>query len=143
MKQNPLESLLRLRQMAADQARRDLAECLRAESEAVAAIAAIEATIAREMEAASSLAAGDADVEAFAAWLRTMRPKQQAAHGAQTAAEVAVLEARAVLGAARAAVRAAEAVLEKQTAAAQAEELRKAQDQIDEVAGRTRLIKEM
>jgi flagellar export protein FliJ len=138
MKHDPVESLLRLRQMTADQARRHLAECLRAESEAAAMITAIKAAIAHEMEAASNLAAGDTEVEAFAAWLRTMRPRQQAALAAQVAAEAATSEARAVLGAARAAVRAAEAVLEKNNAAAQAEMARKAQDQIDEVASRTK-----
>jgi flagellar export protein FliJ len=143
MKHDPVESLLRLRKMAADQARRELAECLRAESEAAAATAAIKAAIARETEAASSLAVGDTEVEAFAAWLRTMRPQQQAAHAAQAAAEAATSEARAVLGAARAAVRAAEAVLEKNSAVAQAEAARKAQNQIDEVASRAKSIGEV
>lgn len=143
MKHDPLESLLKLRQMAADQARRHLADCLRTESEAAAAIAAIKAAIARETEAASSLAAGDTEVEAFAAWLRTVRPQQQAASAAQTAAEAATAEARAVLGAARAAVRAAEELLEKNAAAAQAETARKAQAQIDEVASRARSTREI
>ena len=64
--------------MAADEARRGLAECLRIESEAAAAVAAIKAAIERETEAATSLAAGDAEVEAFGAWLRRIRPKQRA-----------------------------------------------------------------
>jgi flagellar biosynthesis chaperone FliJ len=72
-----------------------------------------------------------------------MRPQQQAAQAAQAAAEAATSEARAVLGAARAAVRAAEAVLEKNTEAAQAEAARKAQEQIDEVASRAKLIREI
>ena len=57
MKQDPLESLRRLRQVAADEARRSLAECLQIESEAAGAVAAIEAAIELETEAASSLAA--------------------------------------------------------------------------------------
>jgi flagellar export protein FliJ len=142
MKHDPVKSLLRLRQTAVDQARCQLAECLRAETDAEAAIAAIEAAIAREMDAATSLAGDDAEVEAFAAWLRRMRPHEQAAHAAREAAEAATSEARAVLGAARAAVRAAEAVLEKNTAAIQAEAARKAQAQIDEVAGRARSTSE-
>ena len=76
MKSDPLASLLRLRRLTADQARRELAECLRAESEAKQAIAAIDAKIARETEVATSLAGGDAEVEAFAAWLRRIRPSQ-------------------------------------------------------------------
>jgi flagellar export protein FliJ len=139
MKHDPVQSLLRLRQIAADQARRELAECLRAESDAAAAIAAIEAAIAREMEAATNLAGGDAEVEAFAAWLRRMRPQQQAADAARVATEAATSEARAVLGAARAAVRAVEAVVERNAAATRAEAARKAQAELDEVASRARL----
>jgi flagellar export protein FliJ len=143
MKQDPLLSLLRLRQVAVDEARRHLGNCLRVESQTAAAVAAIEAAIARETEAASSLAAGDAEVEAFAAWLGRIRPKQQAARAAEEAAEAATAEARAVLGAARAAVKAAEQMLENKARAAHEEAERKAQGQIDEVASRTRPIKEM
>jgi flagellar export protein FliJ len=139
MKHDPVESLLRLRQLAVDEARRQLADCLRAESDAAAAIAAIEAAIAQEMEVASNLVGDDTEVEAFGAWLRRMRPQQQAAHAAQATAETNTSEARAVLTAARAAVRAAEAVAEKHAAVAQAEAARKAQAEIDEVASRARL----
>jgi colicin import membrane protein len=143
MTQDPLGSLLRLRQVALDEARRELAECLRAESEAGAAVAAIEAAIEHEMEVASSLAAGDAEVEAFAAWLRRIRPEQRAAEAAVAAAEAATAQARAVLGAARAAVRAAETMIEKKAAEARAAADRKAQAEVDEVAGRNRQIKGM
>ena len=143
MKPDPLESLLRLREMAADEARRHLADCLRVESEAAAAVAAIEAAIERETEAASSLAADDAEVEAFAGWLRRIRPKQLAARAAEGAAEAGTAEARAVMGAARAAVRAVEQMLSDKAKAAHEEAERKAQAQIDEVASRARPIKEM
>ncbi len=143
MKQDPLESLLRLRQGALDEARRSLADCLRVESEAAAAVAAIEAAIAQEMDVASSLAAGDVEVEAFAAWLRAIRPRQQAAEAAEAEAAAATVEARAVVVAARAAVRAAETMLERKAASARAEADRKAQGEIDEVASRVGTIKEM
>jgi flagellar export protein FliJ len=142
MKQDPLESLLRLREVAVDEARRGLADCLRIESDAAAAVASIEAAIERETEAASSLAAGDNEVETFAAWLRRIRPKQQAARAAEEAAEAATAEARAVLGAARAAVRAVEQMLENKAKAAHEEAMRKAQGHIDEVASRTGQSKE-
>ena len=70
MTRDPLEALLRLRRVAADEARRGLAESLRVEGEAAAAVAAIAAAIERETEVATSLAVGDAEVEAFAAWFR-------------------------------------------------------------------------
>jgi flagellar export protein FliJ len=136
MSQDPLEALLRLRRMAVDEARRDIAACLRVESEAAAAVAAIEAAIERETEAAISLAAGDAEVEAFGAWFRRIRPKQAAAEAAEAEAETATARARILLGAARAAVRAAEEMLEKRAAEAQAAAERKAQGEIDEIAGR-------
>ena len=134
MTRDPLEALLRLRRMAADEARRGLAECLRVESEAAAAVAAIKAAIERETEVATSLAAGDAEVEAFGAWLRRIRPKQRAALAAEDEAETATVRARTLLGAARAAVRAAEEMLEKHAAAAQAAAERRAQGEIDEAA---------
>ena len=136
MSRDPLEALLRLRRMAADEARRGLAECLRAEGEAAAAVATIEAAIDRETEAATSLAAGDAEVEAFAAWLRRIRPKQQAALAAAESAEAATTQARGVLGAARAGVQAAEETLEKRGAVERAEAEHKAQNEIDEAAQR-------
>ena len=81
-------------------------------------------------------AAGDAEVESFAAWLRRIRPKQQAAQAAEAEAEAATTGARAVLGAARASVRAVEEMLEKRDAAAQADAQRRAQGEIDEAAQR-------
>lgn len=86
---------------------------------------------------ATDLATGDAEVEAFAAWLRRIRPKQQAAQTAEDDAEAGTLQARVVLGAARAAVRAVEEMLEKHAAAALAEAERRAQAELDEVAQRS------
>jgi flagellar export protein FliJ len=133
---DPLEALLRLRRLAVDQARRGLADCLRIESQAAQSVAAIEAAIEHEMEVATSLAAGDVEVEAFAAWLRRVRPKQQAAHAAETQAEAATAQGRAILAAARAAVKAAEEMLERHAAAKLAEAERQAQREIDEAAQR-------
>ena len=140
MTHEPLVSLLRLRLMAVDEARRGLAECLRLESEATKAVAAIETAIEQEMSAATSLAAGDAEVEAFAAWLRRIRPRQHAAHAAEEEAEAATARARIVLGAARAAVKAVEEMLEEHAIAAQSEAERQAQADIDEAAQRTHPI---
>ena len=137
MTHDPLDALLKVRRMAADEARRGLAECLRAESEAIAAIVEIEASIGRETEAATSLAADDAEVEAFAAWLRRIRPQQRAAHAAAEEAEAAATQARMLLGAARAAIRAAEEMLAKHAAEARAAAQRKGQAEIDETAQRS------
>ncbi len=134
MTRDPLEALLRLRRLAADEARSALADCLHNEDVAVQAIAAIEAAIERETTAATSLAAGDADVEAFAAWLRRMRPKQHAAHLAEDQAEAETARARIMLATARTAVQAAEDMLEEHAAARRAVAERRAQNELDEVA---------
>lgn len=127
MTHDPLETLLRLRRLAVDEARRDLAQCLRAEGEAARAVAAIEEAIGRETDAASDLATGGAEVEAFARWLRRIRPKQQAAQAAESAATADTARARALLAAARAAVRAAEVIVAKQALERQAEAERQEQ----------------
>ena len=137
MKSDPLASLLRLRRLTADQARRELADCLRAESEANKAIAAIDAEIARETEVATSLAGGDAEVEAFAAWLRRIRPSQHAGRVAEAATVAQTSEARAVLAMARAAVRAVEELLTQRGAEERMTAERHDQREIDEIAQRT------
>jgi ribosomal protein S20 len=85
---------------------------------------------------ATNPASGDAEVEAFAAWLRRIRPKQHAAHVAEDQAEAATSQGRAVLAAARAAVRAAEEMLEQHAAAKLKETEHQAQREIDEAAQR-------
>lgn len=134
MTRNPLEALLRLRRLTADQARRELADCLRAETEAEQAVTAIETEIERETTAATSLAAGDAEVEASAAWLRRIRPVQRAAKAAEATTLAETTEARTVLAMARAAERAVEDLMTQHADAERLEAERRAQREIDEVA---------
>ena len=112
MTRDPLVALVRLRHLAVDQARHGLADCLRVEGQAAQSVAGVEVAIEIETDVATSLASGDAEVEASAAWLRHIRPKEHAAHVAEAEAKRRTFEARAVLAAARAAVRAAEAMLD-------------------------------
>jgi flagellar export protein FliJ len=140
MKRDPLEALMRLRRIAADKARRDLADCLRAESAAVAAVEAFAASIEHEAEVATDLAAGDAEVEAFAAWLRRIRPRQRAAETAVEEAAAETAEARAALAMASAAVRAVEEMQAHHADAARAAAERAAQRELDEVGRRGELI---
>jgi flagellar export protein FliJ len=137
MKSDPLAGLLRLRQLTADQARRQLADCLQAETRAEQALAAVDAEIAHETEVASSLAGGDAEVEAYAAWLRRIRPRELAARAAEAATIAETTEARAVLAMARAAVRAVEELLTQRDAEERMVAERRAQREIDEVAQRS------
>jgi nicotinate-nucleotide pyrophosphorylase len=105
---DPLEPLGRMRRMALDQARTDLADSLRAEEHAAAALARIVEAIRRETGIACSVDGSDAMVERFGRWLRGARVSEGDATAARDAAEQATAHARRVLGAARAAARAAE-----------------------------------
>jgi len=134
MKQDPLEALLRLRQVGVDQSRRDLADCLRAEDEAEAAMASISASIEHEAEVVTDLSAGDAEVEAFAAWLHRMRPLQREAQRAVEKAAADIAAARAALAIAQAAVRVVEEMLAHHADAVRAEAERAAQRELDEIA---------
>lgn len=134
MTRDPLEALLRLRRMTVDKARRDLADCLRIEAEAEKLLADIESAIARETAVATDLASGDAEVEAFAAWLRGVRPRQRAAREAETMASADTAEARTVLAMARAAERAVEEVLARHELAEHAAAEHQGQHEIDEAA---------
>jgi flagellar export protein FliJ len=113
---DPLEPLRRMRRMAVDQARMDLADSLRAEEHAAAGLSGIEDEIRRETEIACGLDGSDAVVEQFARWLRGARGRETDATLARDAAEQATAHARRVLGAARAAERAVEVMQERQAA---------------------------
>ena len=136
MPSNSLQSLLRMRQLTVEDARRSLVECLAAEESAEQAAHAVEAEIRRETEAACRLGGGDEVVEAFAAWLQRMRPVAQAADATLEAATLRTSEARAVLSAARSAAEATEALLSRQEAEREAGAIKAEQFVLDDAAGR-------
>ena len=140
MKPDPLEALLRLREVAVDQSRRDLADCLLAEGEAEASVAAIDASIEHEADVVTDLRSGDAEVEAFATWLRRMRPRQQEARRATEQATAETAAARAALAMAQTAVRVVEEMLAHHADAMRAEAERAAQRELDEMARRDPLV---
>lgn len=134
-----LRTLLKVRRLDVDAARRGLAECLAIEDEARTASIAAEQAIAQEALAASALAADDAAVEAFAAWLPVGRRQLDRTRHAETLAANATERARAVTSLARAAAEAAQALLERREAEAEREAQRKAQLELDEM-GRKRSV---
>ena len=136
MKREPLAVVLRLRRLAMEDATRDFAECLRAEAEGAQAVAAVEAAIERETEAASSLSAGDAVVEAFGAWLKRARQQLRAAEAARDHCEGETGRARAVLSVARSAVKATEHLIAEQEAAKARKAARQEQQTLDEIRPR-------
>lgn len=136
MNNDPLGVLLRVRQMAVDQARRALAESLARETAASASCEDIERSIAREMAAACNVAGDDGVAESFAAWLRTILPAQTAAEAARANAASATEEARAVLAATRAGVRAVESMRERQETERRLKREQAEQRLLDEAASR-------
>lgn len=134
MARDPLDSVLRLRRLARDAALRDLATALRQEAVCAQTVAALEATIVRETEAAANLAGDDGVVETFGVWLRRARQELDGAAAARDAAGEEVVLGRAVLAAARAAVRAAEELLARQEAERRRVRARQEQRALDEIA---------
>jgi hypothetical protein len=138
MARDPLESVLRIRRMAIDDARRALARNLQEEEIARRRAEAAEALIYREGEIAADLSVGDGAVEAYAAWLPTGRALLQVARIAHEQCSSDVAIARATLTIARAASEAASNLLARRTAEQNALLERRSQNLMDEVASRQR-----
>ncbi len=131
---DPLPVVHRLRRLAADEARRALAEYLTVESEAAAALRALDAEIAAETDAASDPDQDDRPVEDFAVWLRRISVDRAAAVAALEDAETQSAEARAVLAASRTAERALEILMEQQAAERRTASEHRDQLALDEIA---------
>jgi len=134
MKRRALQTVLRLRRLAVDAAKRELADRLADESEAAALEEAAEAAIRLEAEVATSLYADDSAVEAFAAWLPRGRAALDQARRRREEAELSVTRARAALRIARADQAAVQQVLAAHDAARLAETARRGQAALDEAA---------
>jgi len=131
---DPLDAVVRLREMAVDAAKRGLADALATETAAVQEVQEAEAAIARETTAASQLLTTDADVEAFAAWLPQARQRLQRAEARHRAAAADTALARAGLSRARSALEVAETLREQRAEAARAEAAQRAQSELDDAA---------
>lgn len=133
---DPLKTVLRLRRVTVDDAKRALGAVLRAEDAALARAAAAEALINEEAEAAADLAAGDDAVEAFATWLPVGRARAAAARAEHEQYRSEVAMARAGLTTAMAAAEAAENLVKRRDAEHAAVTMRREQAAMDEVAAR-------
>ena len=128
-----LATVMRIRKLAVDEAKRALVEALTVEDQARRVADAAEAQIGIEGEIAADLNSGDGAVEAFAAWLPTGRAnaaRTRAAHE-QTLLEVA--RARAGLSAARASAEAAKNLQERREAELALDAARRNQATMDEI----------
>jgi flagellar biosynthesis chaperone FliJ len=136
MSADPLRVLARVRRLALDEARRRLADCLAAEDAAATALAAIDAEIGREREAAMSLAADDAAVESFAVWLPEARRRADQAEAVLARASAETHLARAAVSATRGAYEAVEHALQRRAEVQRSIRTQAEQRALDEVASR-------
>lgn len=136
MKDESLGTLLRLRRIAADEARRNLADCLRQESAARQALRDLEAAVECQMEAAARVDASDRAVEEFAAWLRRNRIEKETNEQALHLAETRSAEARSVLSVSMIAVETLEKLLDRRAEAREAGRDRQDRNDLDELGNR-------
>jgi putative NADH-flavin reductase len=136
MSRTSLETLVRIRKLAIEDARRGLATCLQAEDAAASSLRLAEAAIVHEQATAMDLNADDAVVEAFAAWLPKGRQAVAEASRAHVDAGAATVQSRAVVAAARASAEAVERVVQAQAMARAEDAARRSQAAIDETAAR-------
>ncbi len=135
---DPLAIVLRIRRVTVDDARRQLAASLRIEERSIIEAEAADAAISEEGQVAADLMGDDNTVEAYAAWLPVGRARAAVAWAACERARSAVSVARAALTVARAAAEAADTLLGDRQRAAALAGSRKAQAEMDEIAGRIR-----
>lgn len=136
MARDPLETMLRLRERAVDEARVALARAVAAEAIAEDAARAAEQSIAHEAEQAADPAGGDDLVEAFAAWLPGARVRVAACRAEQERTGVDLNCRRAALAISRSGLEVIETLLRQKREAASERESRAMQQAIDEAAGR-------
>lgn len=135
---DPLDTVLRIRRMALDDAVRCMAACLRAEDsagQAAKAAKAADAAIEAECESAADLAGEDAAVAAFAAWLPVGRACAAACYAALETAVAETGRARAAMTITRAAAEAASSLADRRAAERKMAVERRAQAVLDEIGG--------
>ncbi len=134
MARHPLQTLLRVRGIALDAARRALADRLQEELAAADRCSAISATIAREAALQVSLPVQRGTTKSYVAWLERTQLAHRDAEATVRARVAATVEARASLNEERTGVRALEAVLEQIQAVARDTAARVEQAAVDEAA---------
>jgi hypothetical protein len=138
MPRDPLPTVLRLRRLANDEARRAVSDATARETLAQGAADRVEHEIARETALACSLAADDSAVEAFGAWLTGARQRAAATRETAERAGAETARARAALNIARAGLEAAEALAAGRLDAAAATQARREQHALDDLTRRKR-----
>jgi len=130
-----LATLHRLRRLATDQARRDLAATLATARAAESRLANLQAALTTEAAAAQTDPAHPL-AGAFARWLPAAQSQRAAATNALHDAEAHTARARADLAEARAAARAVEIIADERAATARYRRLARDQSASDDLAAR-------
>ena len=130
-----LRVVARIRKLAIDEARIELAARLAVEVRAAEADRSAQAAMRREHAAAATLGA---EHTAFAAWLPRGLEARNVARDATASAQAAAQEGRSALAAARASAEAVQRMLDRLAAARLAEADRREQAVLDEVGQRRR-----
>ena len=133
---DPMQTLLRLRRLAVDEARLALAESIREEIAAEAAIAAARLALTRETAAAGALPPQDRGRDAFVAWWRLSQDHRLALDLRQNASAARTGQARAALAGNRSAAEAVRELLLQNDARRAADRARREQLTLDEAARR-------
>ncbi len=136
MSEDALATLLRIRRQALDEAKRALAGAMQRQHMQQLRSEAEETRFAQETIIALDLAEGDGAVDAFARWLPTGREAVQQARVAEQEASAELDRARIVLGLANTAHRSVELLTEKRGEELRLNQMRKAQQAMDELARR-------
>jgi len=129
-----LDTMMRMRRMVVEEARRDLLACIQAETAAADRERAAMNALHDERDLASAPDTDDAAVEAFARWLPVGNKALETAREALGRAVGASTQARARLNAARAAEEAVQRRIETLAEAEREEFLRREQAELDEAA---------
>lgn len=136
MKRDPLQTMLRVRQSALDEAQKAVADAYRLEQDALLRAEVAARALEQEMTAATNLTVGDDAVETFARWLPIGRNTLRHAHDERQQATTALDRARAILALARSGVRAVETLTEQREQERRVEEGRRDQRILDEAGCR-------
>ena len=129
-----LETLLRLRHLAVDDARMALAGCIREAVAADAAIAAADTELERETAAAVRMEEPAGGAEAFTHWLRRARDRRATLQRQRDLATTRTAEVRAVLSAGRLAVEAVQILIARQASLKALDDARRDQHALEEAA---------
>ena len=133
-----LETMVRMRRMVVEEARRDLLTCIQAETAAADRERAAMTALLDEQALASSPDSDDGAVEAYAKWLPVGTKTLETAREALSRAIGGSTQARARLNAARAAEEAVQRRVEAIAAAEREDALRREQLELDEAARNAR-----